>query len=307
MHGSISRKKQLGADALLLLTAFFWGITFAVVKEAIEVVPVFVFLAQRFGLAFIVMAAVAMGKRPVPASADLLRGLVLGGLLFGAYAFQTLGLAMTSASNAGFVTGMNVVLVPLFGAIFFNDTAKPNALWGVGFAATGLFLLCTDGTWALNNGDLLVSICAACVAFHIICTGRFARGHDVYWLTATQLGTVCALSGLAASVQGHSVLVWEPDIAWALILCALFASVFAFWAQTSMQRFTTSTRAALIFCMEPVFGAIYANWALGEVLGMWGALGAALIFAGMLLSELPANGRLLARFTSPAREKAGVD
>ena len=80
-------------------------------------------------------------------------------------------------------------------------------------------------------------------------------------------------------------MVWRPEIAWALAITVIFATVFAFLVQTSMQRFTSPTRTALIFCLEPVFAALYAWFAAGERFGIPGFIGAALIFAGMVLSE----------------------
>jgi drug/metabolite transporter (DMT)-like permease len=295
MQNHVSGKKQLGADALLLLTAFFWGITFAVVKQAIERMDVFVFLAQRFGLALAVMLPICLvfGRRPV--LRDVKRGTALGIFLFGAFALQTLGLKYTSASNAGFLTGMNVVMVPIFAAILFRERVAVNARFGVALAALGLFFLCTRGTWRLNGGDLLVALCAVCIAFQIICTGRYAKKSDVFTLTTVQLGVVALLSALTAALLGNNVVVYHPQAVWAIVLCALFASVFAFLVQTSMQRFTTPTRTALLFCMEPVFGAVYARWALGEVLGPWGIVGAGLIFVGMVIAELPVLSELSAK------------
>jgi drug/metabolite transporter (DMT)-like permease len=166
-------------------------------------------------------------------------------------------------------------------------------------------LLCTGGTGSFNRGDLLVLVCALCVALQVIYTGRFARRSDVMWLTGIQVAAVAGLSALTAGLRQHSVFTWEPAILWAILVCAVFATVFAFLVQTSMQRFTTATQTALIFCTEPIFGALYAYLAADERLGAGALAGALFILAGMIISELPAtDGRSLAP-AAPIAQPAG--
>jgi drug/metabolite transporter (DMT)-like permease len=280
--------RKVGADFLLLLVTFFWGVTFVVVKKAIEQVGVFVFLSQRFVLAFLIIFFICLIRRR-PVTVQLLKhGIILGTLLFGGYAFQTAALLYTTASNTAFLTGLNVVLVPLTGAFIFRQMITRNMKAGVFLATAGLFLLCTNGTWSFNGGDLLAGICAVCVALHVIFTGEYARKNDIYWLTTVQLGIVALLSVIAACFVGDSgaIVVWYPEILWALLVCVLFATIFAFVVQTSMQRFTSPTHTALIFCMEPVFAALFAYFVIDERWGMWGMTGAMLILAGMIISEV---------------------
>jgi drug/metabolite transporter (DMT)-like permease len=123
------------------------------------------------------------------------------------------------------------------------------------------------------------------VGLHVIYTGKYAVSGDVYWLTAIQLGVVALLSLMFSFFLGARVMVWHREIAWALVITVIFATVFAFLVQTSMQRFTSPTRTALIFCLEPVFAALYAWFAAGEHLGVPGFIGAFMILAGMILSE----------------------
>lgn len=279
------------AVSLLLVVTFFWGVTFTIVKEAIAKVDVFVFLAQRFLLSFAILLPGCLIRRRHFSWPLLKRASILGLFLFASYAFQTLGLQHTSASNAGFLTGLNVVFVPVISAFLFRQSIPNNVKLGVFFATAGLFLLCTNGSWVINQGDLLVILCAICVAWHLIFTGKYSRSHDVYWLTTFQLGVVALLSALMARGNGHSIFVWHPELLWTLILCVLFATIFAFLVQTSIQRFISPSQTALIFCMEPVFAALYAYWAAHERLGVFGLIGSVLIFMGMLLSEVVSSSR----------------
>lgn len=280
--------KKFRAALLLLVTTFFWGVGFTIVKDAINRVDVFVFQSQRFLLATALMlpwALLRLNRFNVP---TLINGAVLGTLLFGAYAFQTVGLRFTSASNVGFLTGLNVVLVPVFDALFFRAAIGRSIKWGVGLALVGLFLLCGNGHLSFNGGDLLAGICGACVALHVLCTGRFARkeSSDVYVLTTVQLTTVGLWSLAFTGRSLPRVFVWYPELFWTLVICVVIATVFAFLVQTSMQRFISPSHTALIFCTEPVFGAAYAYLAAGERLGPYGYLGALLILAGMIISEV---------------------
>jgi len=286
MAHSPEKMRRLGADLLLLITTLFWGVTFVVVKQAVQQVGVFPFLSQRFGLAFLILLAICLiVKRPLRKE-YLTRGVVLGVLLFGAFAFQTMALLYATASNTAFLTGLNVVLVPVIGATFLRHSVTLNMKLGVILATAGLFLLCTNGGWGLNRGDILGITCAVCIALHLIFTGRFARASDVYWLTTVQIGVVALLSALVAQAKGNEILVWHPEILWALVICVLLATIFAFLVQTAMQRFTSPTHTALIFCMEPVFAALYAYWAIGERFGVRGLIGAACILTGMIISEI---------------------
>ena len=290
MAQSPEKMRRLGADLLLLITTLFWGVTFVTVKQAVEQVGVFLFLSQRFGLAFLILLVICLVARRPFKKEYLTRGVVLGVLLFGAFAFQTMALLYTTASITAFLTGLNVVLVPVIGAAFMRHAVTFNMKMGVVLAATGLFLLCTNGSWGFNRGDILGISCAICIALHLIFTGRFARASDVYWLTTVQIGIVALLSTLVAYGEGSEILVWHPEILWALVICVLFATIFAFLVQTSMQRFTSPTHTALIFCMEPVFAALYAYWAIGERFGLRGLIGAVCILTGMVISEISFPG-----------------
>ncbi|MBT1070563.1 DMT family transporter [Pelotalea chapellei] len=278
------------AAVLLLTTTFFWGVTFTIVKQAVADIDVFVFLAQRFILATVFILPISFFKGKNFDRNTLLQGSLMGILLFGAYAFQTVALRYTTASNTGFLTGLNVVMVPLMASAMLRHRVSLPVKVAVALSVAGLFLLCGNGSWNFNQGDILAAICAVCVSLHLICTGAFSRGSDYYWLTAVQLGMVALLSSLGAIGRGHSIFVWYPDLLGTFLVCSLVATVFAFLVQTSMQRFISPTKTALIFCTEPVFAAGYAWIAINERLGIYGVVGAVLILAGMVVSVLPDGG-----------------
>lgn len=281
------RSKKILAGALLIAATFFWGVTFVTVKDAITKAPVFVFLAQRFSIAFFLLLLPLPFSRRRLTRHSFFGGVVLGVLLFGGFAFQTLSLRYTSASNTAFLTGLNVVLVPLVSALFFKRGFRFSVMASALLAFAGLYLLCAGADMRFNTGDVLGFICAIFIAVHIIYTGDYAGTCDTYWLTTIQIGIIGLLSFVAAAVSGDQVFIYYPGIVKALVLCVFFATIFAFLVQTTMQRYITAATTAVIFCMEPVFAAITAYVISGERLGTKGVIGALLIFSGMVISGIP--------------------
>ena len=279
-------RTQLAADALLLFNTVVWGATFPMVKDAMRLMDVYVFLAQRFFLAAFLLLPVAF-LRPWPSRDTLRSGSLLGFFLFLGFALQTEGLKLTTASNTAFLTGLNAAFVPLLGFLFFKRHPSKRVLCGAVLALAGLYVLSGMGGFGSGTGDLLVVGCAACIALHILLTGRFAVAHDPVWLTVVQLTMVGCLSAILAGMRGLNPWVYTPGAVVTLLVCAVLASSVAFLIQTAMQRITTPTRTAIIFCMEPVFGGVFAYLLLGEGFGAYGMVGAALVVAGMVLSSLP--------------------
>jgi drug/metabolite transporter (DMT)-like permease len=287
------------AALVLLAATFFWGVTFPVVKGAIAHVGVFVFLSQRFVGAFVLLVLIASRRGRLPDRATLTRGVTLGVVLFAIYAFQTVGLRFTSASNSAFLTGLGVVIVPVIAALLLHERAGALLWAAVGLAAAGLLLMTTAGRLeaGFNPGDLLSVACALCVAVHIILSSRFAPRRDAAWLAAAQIGVV-ALGCLAvAALRGEQVLVWRAALLGPLVFCALLATVFAFLAQMAAQQVLSPSHTAFIICLEPVFAALWSAGVDGERLPASGYAGAALILAAMLLGEyvtmrcrIPARG-----------------
>jgi drug/metabolite transporter (DMT)-like permease len=208
------------------------------------------------------------------------------------YEFQTAGLLYTSASKSAFVTGISVVLVPLFLAVFWRRHVNRYTLAGVGAACIGLYLLCVPpaqgpGLAALNRGDLLTLGCAIAFAFQIIVVGRSAQHYGFAHLVPVEIA-VCALWMLISIplAERHGFIRFTPAMLGALAITALLATVACFVVQAWAQRFTPPTHAALIFSLEPVFAGITSYFLIGERLGQRSLLGAALILVGVLASEL---------------------
>lgn len=275
------------ADLGLLSVTVFWGTTFILSKLTLSEVPLTTYLFIRLTLAALVVDLYALRFIKRLSKKTLLHGVILGVFLYLSYLFQMWGIQHTTASNAGFITGLSVVLVPIFGYVFFRFKPAASVLIGISFATVGLLLLTGANPLAWNKGDILVLICTVVVAFHILFTGKFAPKSNVYLLIAVQLSTVSILTLIPLPFTGLSLSSLTIPSLLTLSYLALFGTVFTYLMQTSMQRYTTAARTALVFSMEPVFAALFAFLIAHEVLGLKACLGGALIVLGMISAEVP--------------------
>jgi drug/metabolite transporter (DMT)-like permease len=277
------------AEVALVGVAAIWGLTFPMVKDAVEGFPVSSFLAYRFLSAFVLVAGFSLlqptGLRTLDRQ-GWAGGILMGVFLTAGYVFQTLGLERTSASNAGFITGLFVVLTPLFGAVLLRQRAGAPAWIAALASAVGLFLLSRTGGTGDLDGDALVFLCACSFSLHILATGRVAKQHDTGALLAVQLG-VCGVVTFAWAASSSDLLWPEDGSLWlALGVTSLFATALGFYIQTYAQRHTSEARTALILASEPAFAGLFAYILLSETLTLLGWLGAALILGSIVMIEV---------------------
>jgi len=287
----MSRKIQ--ADLMLAACAVGWGGTFVVVKDALADSSVFVFLALRFVLAAVVLAAMqARAWRKI--DGGLLRaGGLLGFLMFAGFAFQTAGLTLTTPSKSAFITGILVVLVPLFLAAFGRKRIGRWIWAGVAAAVAGLYLLTVPvtGFSDLNLGDILTLGCAALYATHIITISHYVPRYSSSLLVFVQVAATAVLSVAAVplwSAAGWEAprVVWTPGLIAAVVSTAIVATVGTLLGQVWAQKYAPPSHVALILTLEPVSAAVISYFVEGERLGGRALAGAALILAGILLAEL---------------------
>jgi len=282
-------QKSLKADLALLGNAVIWGATFVLVKDALSDASPVLFVAVRFTIA----ALVLMALYRIPNPRAVLPGMLVGGLLFSGYAFQTAGLRLTSPSKSAFITGMCIPLVPFFSWFVYRTRPRPAEVAGVLAATAGMGLMTFPDLHMqrVNLGDLLTLLCAVGFAGHIVALGYFSG-----WARRREIGfeSLAVWQIVWAAAFGWIGFRWLDVPRWhmsyilgiALAVTSLFATALAFTVQAWAQHFTTATRTALIYSLEPVFAWV-TSWLLtGELLSKRATFGAVLILASILLVEV---------------------
>jgi drug/metabolite transporter (DMT)-like permease len=281
------------ALAVLVVVTAVWGVTFVQVKDAIAIYPLFAFLALRFAIAGCTLAVPGAARLRSLGRPGLAAGALAGALLGAGYVLQTAGLERTTVSSTGFITGMYVVLTPLLALVCFRARVSAAAWVGVGLATIGLGLLAGIHTGSVA-GDLLVLAGAAVYSLQIVLMERFAPRFDAIAFTLVEMlaafaGLLVAAIALGQLSVPHGWTVWG-----ALLVTGIFASAFAFLAQTWAQRRASATQTALAFSLEPVWAAFFGFTLAGDRFGAVGWLGCAVIMAGIVVAE-PAASQVLLR------------
>jgi drug/metabolite transporter (DMT)-like permease len=286
----VSRKRQIVADSTLVAATFVWGATFVLIKDVVEQVTPMLFLTVRFAFASVALALLITAARRWSGLSlrEVKWGAILGLFLWAGYAFQTVGIQTTTASNAGFITGLSVILVPVFGLFLLHARPDRWSWMGVVMATLGLGMLSLrfENGINFNSGDPLVLGCAVAFAVQIVLISRAAPKADPFRLTFVQILTAGVLNGVCALFFEPPVAHLSPEIWGAAAFMGVVATAMALGAQTVVQRFTTAVHTALIFTLEPVFAAIFGVWLQNDQLTGLALLGAVLILSGMLVAEL---------------------
>jgi drug/metabolite transporter (DMT)-like permease len=297
----LSQSRALPLLALVGVTAV-WGITFVQVQDALELYPLFAFLAVRFAISTVAMAPFAWGPVRALPREGLLAGVGVGVLLACAYGLQTAGLELTTVSSTGFITGLYVVFTPFIALALFGTRVSPAVWLGVGCAVAGLLLL-NGAPGGSVAGNALVLASALVAAVQIAAMERFAPRYDPRALTFLQMATAFVGFAVIAVALGQVEMPRGWTVWGALLVTGLFAGALGYLVANWVQARTTAARAALLFTLEAPFAALFGVLLADEVLGWAGWLGCAVMMAGILLAE-PAAAAALRRFVPRRSEPA---
>jgi drug/metabolite transporter (DMT)-like permease len=239
----------------MLATAAVWGGSFVLMKDAIQEQDVYSFLSSRFLVASALMIAYRPNVFKGLTSKFIRQGVLAGVLLGGGYIFQTLGLAKTTVSNTGFITGLYLVFTPLISLIILKRKVL-NIQWlAVVVATLGLFLISYNGI-SIGIGEILVLISALFYGAHFVALGEWSDGKNTYALTLIQILTVSAIASICALINGYqlppSSNVWQ-----AVLFTAFFATFLAFIVQTKAQSVMSATAASVLLAMETPFALFF--------------------------------------------------
>jgi drug/metabolite transporter (DMT)-like permease len=309
----ISRRRQVLADLALVVVTFIWGSTFVLVKDIVETVPPMLFLSVRFGIGAVALALLvtAMRRWRGLSMREVGWGSLTGLALGLGYVLQTVGLQYTTASRAGFITGLLVVLAPVMGIVVLRQMPGWWAFGGVLLATVGLLMLAVVDTGGvaggLNEGDLIVLGCAFAFAVQVVLVAKVSRLYDPLRFTMLQVLVTGVLSALGALLFETPVAGLASDVWAGAAFLGIMATAMGIGVQVAVQSFTTVVHASLIYTLEPVFAAMFGYWLHGDRLGPAGVVGAGLIVVGMLAAELgPYVGRRSARRRA-TDERAAVE
>jgi len=279
--------KNVQVEIYLLIIVIIWGSTFALIKGVIDLIPPYTYLTYRFLLASLILILIFWKRMKEINIMILKKGSLIGIFLFLGYALQTVGIKYTTATKAGFITGLSVVLVPIISHFFIKEKVSRNSVIGVIFAFIGLWFLNYNSSFIFNLGDFLVLLCAFSFAMHIISVGLFSKKVDYILLAITQITVVFLLSLFMALIFERPAihLSYSPGIWWSIVITGIFATALAFYMQNRFQQYSTATKTAIIFSGEPIFAAVFAYFLLGEKIGFITWLGGLLIIFGMIVSQ----------------------
>lgn len=279
-------RETLRADLLLLIVAAIWGSGFVAQRAAMESMGPFLFTSARFWIGALVLVPIVLWRGSGRGwTREIRGGLTLGLVMTAAAGAQQMGLVTTTASRAGFITGLYVLGVPAIG-LLLGQAVRTGHMVGAAIAAAGLVLLSGDLAGGIVTGDLLVLLCAGLWALHVVLIGQLAPRADPVRLAFVQFVVVGLVAGLLAGVLERDQ---ELDLAGALLplsYSGVFAIGVAFTLQIVAQRSAPATHAAVLMSLESVFGAVFGVLLLAERLAPAEIAGCTLMLAGCLVSQL---------------------
>ena len=286
-------KARLRAELALAGVTLIWGSTFVLVKSALADVSTWVFLALRFLVAALALYVIYRGSLN---RKGILPGLAAGFLLFAAYVCQTLGLELTTPSKSAFLTGLSIPMVPLLSSLVYRIRPRNFEIAGILIASFGMALMTVpSGSLGgslgstMSRGDFLSFLCAVIFALHIVVVSHYSPIMGFQTIAVLQVAAAAVLGMgsvfLACPVRFHA----STGVVSAVLITGLPGTALAFTIMAWAQNYTTATRSALIFSLEPVVAWI-TSWVLtGETLPARVGAGAGFILAGILLAEIRRN------------------
>ena len=291
----MENRKLLG-NILLLITTAIWGTAVAFQRMGMDSIEPSTFNAARMLLAAVaVTPLIALGRKKDKTDAvEFRKNTIIGGILCGlclaaATIFQQVGMVQTSAGNAGFITAMYMLLVPVINLILFKRKS-PVVVWiAVVIGIAGMYLLCINEGFSLSKGDALVSVCALVFSFHIICTDHYVQNANPVGMAVIQFYVAALISGIVAAFTETPS--WN-DVSNAIIpilYCGLASGAIGYTLQIVAQKFTDPAVASLLMSLEAVFAVIGGTLILGEKMSVREAIRCMVMFIAVILAQIPAK------------------
>ncbi len=287
-HENMSPAFLMKGEMLLLFATFIWGTGFVATDIALDYMSPFQTMALRFFVGAVILLFVFWKKLLSCENfkQNLFHGSILGMILFSAFALQTVGLKYTTPANNAFITGINVIFVPIIGLFYLRGFELRSIIAAV-LALVGVSVLSYEKSQAINIGDLLTLGCALAYAFHIFYISEFLKkGSNAVFLSTVQLVVSFALSLAVITFSGElSFANVEPRGIYSVIYLGIFSTAIAFLLQTLAQKRIPETRAAIIMTTEALFGALFSIILGRESFTLKLLIGGLVIIAAILIAE----------------------
>lgn len=278
--------KQLQANFLIVLVALFWGSTYFLTKMAVEELEPFNLTALRFGTAFII-TALFFFKRIRNADRTVIKySIILGVLAVIAVLSMTFGVQYTTASNAGFLISLSVVMIPLISVVVLKKKIKAKLLLSVILATIGIVCLTLNEQLTINKGDILCILCAASFAVQVLIMERIPKTADSVAIGALQLGITAVVNFILSFSLENFTVPRDFKVWGVIVILGVFCTAFCYIIQIYSLKNTSAIQAGIILSLEPVFSAIFAYIFLGELLSKQGYIGAILLFISVILAGI---------------------
>jgi len=286
------KQKRFLAQLGMVITTMIWGITFVMVKDALNDADPFMFAFLRFGLAFLIGSLFAYNKIESITINELVAGLVCGFTLFAGYAFQNYGLMETTPSKSAFITSVSVIMVPVILFLFRIHIVKMKIWISTFLAVVGLYILLDPTGTGLNFGDILTFGCALSFAVHVIFQDRYlTKGVDVVNFFLTQMLFITIFSFIAAMLFEGNTFYFTDRLLIAVIVTGILATFVCFtlmiWAQTILD----ANQTAILLSLEPVFAALFSTFVAAEILGFYGWVGGVIIVVAVISSNIKISSK----------------
>ena len=285
---SVRAKKWvgLGARAALLLVGAIWGRSLIVVKSAAEYISPNFLIALRFTAAFAVLALI-LRKRLRNVSRSLLgRCAVIGACLFLAYWIQTIGVTFAMPGKSAFLSSIYCVLVPFIYWLISGQKPKLRNLVAAALCVAGIVLTSMTGGFTMAFGDVLALLSGVFFAAHIAVVGKLGQGEDPIVVTILQFGFCSLFAWIATFALEGLHMTWDTRALGGVLYLTLFCTTLALLLQNVGQKYASPASASILMSTESVFGILFSVLFAGEVVTARLAVGFALIFAALLVSEV---------------------
>ena len=278
--------KQLQANFLIVLVALFWGSTYFLTKMAVAELELFNLTALRFGTAFII-TALFFFKRIRNADRTVIKySIILGVLAVIAVLSMTFGVQYTTASNAGFLISLSVVMIPLISVVVLKKRIKAKLLLSVILATIGIVCLTLNEQLTINKGDILCILCATSFAVQVLIMERIPKSADSVAIGALQLGITAVVNFILSFFLENFTVPSDLKVWGVIVILGVFCTAFCYIIQIYALKNTSAIQAGIILSLEPVFSAIFAYIFLGELLSKQGYIGAILLFISVILAGI---------------------